>query len=56
MGGLIDDVIFSTAAGDDVTAVSYDSADGKMYVGVTSDEDTADYIARVDVEQHPSSR
>ena len=56
VGGLIDDVIFSTAAGDDVTAVSYDSADGKMYVGVTSDEDTADYIARVDVEQHPSSR
>jgi len=56
VGGLVDDVIFSTVTGDFVTALSYDSVAGKMYVGVTSDQQAMKYIARVDLQQQPASR
>jgi len=56
VGGLIDDVIFSTAAGDDVTKMSYDSVVGMLYVGVTSDRHAGDYIARIDLHRQPTSR
>ena len=50
MGGLVDDVIFSAGAGTDVSAMTYDSVAGKLYVGVTSESPSAGYIARVDVQ------
>ena len=57
VGGLIDDVIFSTSAGDDVTAISYDSLAGKLYVGVRSAKhDAAGYIARADLQPLSTSR
>jgi len=55
VGGLIDDVIFS-AAGGDVIAMSYDSVMGTLYMAVSSDEPDGDYIARVGLQQLPSSR
>ena len=62
VGGLVDDVIFSTESGrgGEVTAMSYDSVTGKLYVGVTSESDDlgGDYIAAVDLQQqqrHPLS-
>jgi len=56
VGGLVDDVIFSTTAGDDVTAISYDVVSAKLYVGVKSSQHGADCIASVDTQQLPVSR
>ena len=58
VGGLIDDVIFSTSSGDDViTAVSYDSLAAKLYVGVRSvkHDSAAGYIARGDLQSLPAT-
>jgi len=52
VGGLVDDIIFSAGAGNDVTAMTYDSVAGKLYVGVTSESPSGGYIARVDAQRH----
>ena len=53
VGGLVDDVILSTEMGGKVTAMLYDWATGKLYLGVTSESNdrSADYIAAVDLHQ-----
>lgn len=56
VGGLPDDVIYSTVAGSEVTAVSYDPVSGKLYVAVSSDSDDGGYIASDGLDQQPVSR
>lgn len=53
VGGLVDDVIFSTETGGKATAMLYDWATGKLYLGVTSESDDrgSDHIAAVDLQQ-----
>ena len=54
VGGLIDDVIYSTSASRDVTAMSYDALMGTLYMAVSSYE--PDYIARLSLQQQPLPR
>ena len=56
VGGMVDDVVFSTAMGDDVTAMSYDSMSEKLYVAARSADHGAHYVARIDLQQLPVSR
>ena len=57
VGGMINDVILSMLSGDDVTAMTYDSSERKLYVGVMSNDAAGGhYIAEIDLRQQPASR
>jgi len=51
VGGPVDDVIYSSSEGGDVTAISYDSVTGKLYMAVASYQDADDsyYISSAEI-------